>query len=352
MGLDLNFQLKLRVSAPVFPIQLIHDGAVRRLAAGEHFARPREHGFRDTARSDLQSLVAEIDAGRPWRDGVDARFAAAKPWLHRIITDPSRTSFFETVLPAGSGPALDIGSGWGQIARPLARGRPVVALEPVAERLAFIRAAARQDGLAANMAFVEADYFDVTFDTRFDVITAIGVLEWAGAFQGEKDPQDRQREFLRKARHELAAGGSLNLGIENRVGLKYLLGTPDDHIGVAHIASLPAPLARERWRQASGHDLRSFTYSEAELRELLRAAGFSRIEFFAAFPDYKLPARILPLDEVNAWLREQPAPPEHNGFDGSALDPAQQQLLAQLYPALAAQGIAHPYVPSYFVRAT
>lgn len=335
----------------MFPLSLIHDGAAHCLGPGELFAQPREHGFRDTAASDLQSLIAEVESGRPWSEAVAARYKSAKPWLYRIVTDSSRTSFFGDVLPAGAGPVLDIGSGWGQVARPLARQRTVVALEPVTERMAFIRAAACQDSLVERMAFVEADYFDVVFQTRFAAITAIGVLEWAGAFQGAADPQERQREFLRKTRSELAPGGCLVLGIENRIGLKYLLGTADDHLGVPGIASLRAPLARERWRRHSGHDLRSFTYSATELRNLLVSVGYSRIDFFAAFPDYKLPAKILPLAEVNDWLRRELPPPEHNGYDGSALDRPQQQLLASLYSALAAQSLAHEFVPSFFVRA-
>lgn len=135
-----------------------------------------------------------------------------------------------------------------------------------------------------NLACIEADYFDTGFTTPFEVICAIGVLEWAGAFQDETDPQERQRAFLRKARGELAAGGSLVLGIENRRGLKYLLGCPDDHLGVPHIGCLPAALARPRWQAASGQALQSFTYSYAELQAMLREAGFATIEFLVLSP--------------------------------------------------------------------
>ena len=133
-------------------IHFAHNGANHVLPAGGLYAAPREAGFRDTPAGDLRALIAEIDAGRPWRQVVLDRYAVAKPWLHRIITDPSRTTFFDTVLPPGDGPVLDLGAGWGQIARPLAARRPVVALEPVAERLAFIQAAALSSfgGLETN----------------------------------------------------------------------------------------------------------------------------------------------------------------------------------------------------------
>jgi 2-polyprenyl-3-methyl-5-hydroxy-6-metoxy-1,4-benzoquinol methylase len=340
----------------VFAVQFTHGTSRQTLSSGQHYALPRMEGFRDTPASDLRALIAEIETGRPWREAVASRYAAAKPWLHRIITDPTRTRFFDAVLPPGDGPALDIGAGWGQITRPLAARRPVVAVEPVAERLGFIQAAARQDGVHDHIAYLEADYLEVEFSDRFAVICAIGVLEWAGAFQNEVDPQERQRAFLRKIRRELAHGGALILGIENRLGLKYLLGCPDDHLGVPHIACLPAALARPRWRESSGHTLRSFTYSLDELAQLLRTAGFEHIDFFAAFPDYKLPECIIPFGEagqtLNSWLKTDRPPPEHNGHDGSMLDDRFQHSLGDDYRALANKGVAHHFIPSFFVRAS
>lgn len=339
----------------MFSINFAHRGKSYALPAGGHYAAPREVGFRDTPTAELREIITEIESGRSWRETIRHRYEKNKNWLYRIITEPIRTSFIGPVLIGGDGPVLDIGSGWGQIARPLAARRPVVALEPVAERLAFIHAAAQQDGVHKNMAFVESDYFEIEFATRFSAICAIGVLEWAGAFQDKIDPQERQQFFLKKTRGELAEGGSLILGIENRLGLKYLLGCPDDHLGIANIACLPADLARHRWLETSGQPMQSFTYSLAELETLLRAAGFSRIEFFAAFPDYKLPAQIISLADgglaLNSQLLGVGAQPEHNGYDGSPLAASLQETLAAQYRSLAGEGIAHHFVPSFFVRA-
>lgn len=322
------------------------------LNSGEHFAKPRAAGFRDTSSEDLKTLIAEVESGRKWRDVVTERYAASKPWLYRIITHESRTRFFDTVIPPSNGLALDIGSGWGQTARPLATRRPVVALEPVAERIGFIKAAARQDNVHSQIAYVEADYLETEFSTQFDLICAIGVLEWVGAFQDQCDPRQRQRDFLSKTRRELSPTGSLVIGIENRLGLKYLLGCPDDHIGVPHIANMPAPCAHERWLGTCGQPLRSFTYSADELQSLLFDAGYKRVDFFGAFPDYKLPTVILPFETVNDWLAMHPNPREHNGYDGTSLDDKMQAALATHYRTLATQRVAHQFAPSFFVRAS
>lgn len=339
----------------MFSIQFAHRGKPHDLHGGDAFAAPRAEGFRDTPTSELRSLIAQVDAGQPWREVVKARYAERNPWLYHIVADPRRTAFFDSVLPSGTGPVLDLGAGWGQVTRPLAASRPVVSVEPVAERLAFIQAAARQDRVQDRIVFLEADYLELEFASRFSAICAIGVLEWAGAFQGHTDPQERQRAFLRKTRQELAPGGALVLGIENRLGLKYLLGVPDDHLGVPNIASLPAPLARRRWQESSGHPLQSFTYSLTELDGLLRDAGFGEIEFFGAFPDYKLPEKIISLADggaaLDAWLRQARLPVEHNGYDGSTLGAEFQETIAAHYRSLAAERVARHFVPSFFVRA-
>ncbi|HWA24534.1 MAG TPA: class I SAM-dependent methyltransferase [Lacunisphaera sp.] len=337
----------------MFSFHFAHSGKKHTLPVGETHAIPRDAGFRDTPAADLLSLVAEIDAGRPWRDAVRARYAVDNPWLHRIVTDPRRTAFFEDVLPPGEGPALDIGAGWGQTCRPLAARRAVLALEPVPERLAFVRAAARQDGVAANLACLGADYLDVEFETKFAAICVIGVLEWVGAFQDHADPQQRQAAFLRKIRTDLAPDGSLVLGIENRLGLKYLLGCPDDHLGEPYIASRPATLARRRWRESSGRILQSFTYSLPEMERMLHEAGFSEVDFFGAFPDYKLPEKIVPLagSQLTSWLATAAVPAEHNGYNGHPLDATFQEFLVTQYRGLATAGNARHFVPSFFVRA-
>jgi SAM-dependent methyltransferase len=343
------------VSSPS-TVNFVHKGVRHLTSGGQRFSIPRAEGFRDTPTSELKALVAEVRTGQPWRSVVASRFAASNPWLHSIISDPCRTAFFENVLGEGGGLALDIGAGWGQITRPLASRGLVVALEPVAERLDFIDASARQEGIHDRIIYVEADYLDLTFDSKFSIVCAIGVFEWVGAFQNHCDPQERQRQFLKKIRSELAPGGHLVLGIENRIGLKYLLGCPDDHLGVAGIACLPASLAQQRWLGATGQTLRSFTYSHGELRQLLLEAGFTHVEFFGAFPDYKLPKLILPFGEnghdVNAWLADHIPPAEHNGYDGSPLTGEFSAQLNAHYRTLALEHTAHAMVPSFFVRAS
>ena len=50
------------------------------------------------------------------------------------------------------------------------------------------------------MFFLGVDYMDVHFETKFDLILSIGVLEWVGAFrESNQPPEEIQKEFLSKS---------------------------------------------------------------------------------------------------------------------------------------------------------
>jgi 2-polyprenyl-3-methyl-5-hydroxy-6-metoxy-1,4-benzoquinol methylase len=331
-------------------IEFHHGSQSARLAAGETYAVPVGSAYRDTPEGELLAVVREVEAGTPWRTAVRRRYGENSPWLARIVTDASRGLFFRLHPPAPGARVLDVGAGWGQISLPLAAVHEVTALEPTPERLAFIRAAAAQDGLADRMHFVQADFLDLRFTTRFDVIACIGVLEWVPSHRAG-EPRNLQVEFLARARDTLAPGGSLVLGIENRVGLKYLLGARDDHLGVPGIAVLDHALADKRWRELKGEPLRSLTHTRAELALLFAEAGFAPPTFFAAFPDYKVPEVILPAgSEVDAFFASGAQVPEHDGIDGTPL-PFQEELSSH-YRTLAALGTAADFAPSYYAVAS
>jgi hypothetical protein len=296
------------------------------------------------------AIIREVENGTPWREAVGQHYAQSNPWLHRIVTSPDRDLFFRLHPPPAGARVLDIGAGWGQISLPLARSHEITALEPTPERLAFIRAAATQEDVTQHLHFVQADFFDVEFKTKFDLITCIGVLEWVPKFRSG-DPREVQVDFLRRARALLNPGGTLVVGIENRFGLKYLMGAPDDHIGIPGVAVFDAALARKRLKALSGQDLRSYTFTHVELNEMFAAAGLSHALFFAALPDYKLPRVILPLgSEVNDFFVQGRFVPEHDGIGGRPLD--FQEELSSHYRSLARLGIAHAFVPSFYAVAS
>jgi 2-polyprenyl-3-methyl-5-hydroxy-6-metoxy-1,4-benzoquinol methylase len=325
-----------------------HEGKSVSLNAGDLWAVGGiEKTYRDTSAEELWSIIHEVENGTPWREAVGRRYAQSNPWLHQIVTSPERDLFFRLHPPPAGCRALDIGAGWGQIALPLARTSEVTALEPTPERLAFIRAVAAQEGVDRQIHFVQADFFDIEFETKFDLIACIGVLEWVPKFRAG-NPRDVQVEFLRRARTLLAPGGRLVVGIENRLGLKYLLGAADDHLGVPNIGVYDNKLADQKWQTLKGESLRVFTFTQIELAEMLASAGLPDQRFFAALPDYKLPQRILALGaDVDSFFQQGGFVAEHDGSRGQPL--SCQDELRSHYQSLAHLGIASEFVPSFYV---
>ena len=204
------------------------------------------------------------------------------------------------------------------------------------------------------MSFVGADYLDVEFQTKFDLILCIGVLEWVGCFRKAIDPIAQQRTFLKKIKSDLKDGGRVIIGIENRVGLKYLLGVPDDHTGLSLVSCMRSDMAKKLHEEQTGEELKCFTYTMREYEEMLVEAGFTQCLFFAAFPDYKLPEKIFPVHgkqcSLNEYLSDGNRIIEHNGRDGCPL--TEQDKLNSIYSTLASKKVAHNFAPSFYIEAS
>lgn len=326
------------------------------LGVGETFRAKPENCYQDTSEENIRSLIEEIKSGTYWKHAVKEKFKEANPWLYEIVCSPKRTKFIDDFIKPKNLQILDIGAGWGQFSLPLARQNQVCSLEPTPERLDFIKAAAVQDKVSKNISFIGTYYQEIKFENKFDLILSIGVLEWAGAFQNYKPPEVIQKEYLRKIKTELKEHGKLVIGIENRLGLKYLLGANDDHTGLPNISCLETKLARKKYNEAVQKELKCFTYSLSEYENLLREAGFKTVNFHVALPDYKLPTEIFPIRNngkecyFNEFLLHKKWVIEHDGSNGAEL--RNQDLLKSHYHSLADMNIAHYFAPSFYIESS
>ena len=324
------------------------------LGVGEIFRAKPENCYQDTSEENIRSLIEEIKRGTHWKHAVKEKFKEPNPWLHEIITSRKRTKFIDDFIQPKKFQILDIGAGWGQFTLPLAKQNQICSLEPTPERLDFIKAAAKQEGIDQNISYIGADYLDVKFENKFDLILSIGVLEWVGAFKTDKPPEEVQKEYLRKIKTELKEHGKLVIGIENRLGLKYLMGANDDHTGLPNISCLTSNLAKVKFKQQVDCELKCFTYSFSEYKKLLLKAGFKNITFHVATPDYKLPTKIFPVkgeaSTFNEFLLNNNWINEHDGSNGKTL--LNQDQLQSVYFSIAEMNIAHYFAPSFFIEAT
>lgn len=171
---------------------------------------------------------------------------------------------------------LEIGAGCGALTGVLCEKAGRVVANELTKRRAEILANRHKD--ATNLEVIVGNLSDIKFEERFDFVTLIGVLEYAKSFTESSQPYD---DFLLSVSKLVKPGGKLLVAIENRYGLKYWSGAPEDHTG-KYFDSLEG--------YVDGGVAR--TFSHQELEQLLLSNGFVDAYFYYPHPDYKMPLQI------------------------------------------------------------
>jgi glycosyltransferase involved in cell wall biosynthesis/2-polyprenyl-3-methyl-5-hydroxy-6-metoxy-1,4-benzoquinol methylase len=175
------------------------------------------------------------------------------------------------------GDVLEIGAGCGAITRYLGEcGANVLALEGSPRRAAIARSRTRE---LENVTVLAEKFDHFKCDKKFDVITLVGVLEYANLFTSGENPH---LEMLARLSALLKPDGKLIIAIENQLGLKYFAGAPEDHLGQPMIG------IEGRYRKDQPQ-----TFGRKVLSGMLEKVGFTVTEFLAPFPDYKFPVSII-----------------------------------------------------------
>jgi SAM-dependent methyltransferase len=206
----------------------------------------------------------------------DELAAQATSWAERYHLATSRANLLRPFALRDDAVVLEVGAGCGAISRYLGERCGLVdALEPVLSRARAARARTRD---LPNVEVFVGSLDDLPPVPSYDLVVVVGVLEYVGEGAADLGPQ---HSFLRQIENMLRPGGALLLAIENKLGVKYLAGAGEDHTGKVYdsVEDYPAgTIAR--------------TFSRSELTGLLEGAGLHP-NFYAAFPDYKLPRAIL-----------------------------------------------------------
>jgi len=256
-------------SADSTPVRLL-DATV---ADGVRVLSDPQSNYRDGAE---ESLLTKVRAARDVSSLSDELMRAAEGWAETYHLSTSRAHLLRALEIPADARVLEVGAGCGSITRWLGeRCTAVDALEPVLARARVARERCRD--LPGVQVFAGA-VDDVPAEPAYDLVVVVGVLEYVGAGTAEPTPY---RQFLDALRARLRPGGTLVLAIENRIGVKYLAGAPEDHSGRIFDSLEGYPY---------GTPARTFT--AAELTGLLRGAGFPQLRTLGAFPDYKL-TRVL-----------------------------------------------------------
>ncbi len=203
-------------------------------------------------------------------------------WAEKYHLSPVRHNLLRWYQFKADGRALEIGAGCGALTGLLCDNlKEVVALE-YSEQRALVTA--QRHAGRSNLEVVVGGLQDYEESEKFDYITVIGVLEYAPTFYGGDRPFE---SFLERASKMLKPHGVLMLAIENKLGLKYLAGAPEDHTARVFdsIYDYPFPTKVR-------------TFSRKQLKDLLASVGFADIDWYYPFPDYKMPYAVLSDDVV------------------------------------------------------
>jgi 2-polyprenyl-3-methyl-5-hydroxy-6-metoxy-1,4-benzoquinol methylase len=238
----------------------------------------RFHGCRvlsqrqDEYRDGAEERVLEIISTAADRSSTsDELGAQAHTWPERYHLDPARANVLRPLTWSSNMSILEIGAGCGAITRFLAEsGALVDALEPTPSRARCTRQ--RTDGLPDVEVFI-GDTTDVPMTASYDAVVLVGVLEYVAHGRSQRS---EYVDFLRMAAALVRKGGNIVLAIENRLGVKYLCGAPEDHSGrpFDSVEGYPG-LTPAR------------TFCRREIEALLRDVGMTPT-VFGVFPDYKL----------------------------------------------------------------
>jgi GT2 family glycosyltransferase/glycosyltransferase involved in cell wall biosynthesis len=209
--------------------------------------------------------------------------SAITDWPSRYHLSCRRANLIRALdqLPRRSN-VLELGAGCGALTRYLGeRFARVDAVEGSLLRARITRERCRD---LPNVAVYAAPFSDIRLKPEYDLVTLVGVLEWAPLFGRipSRDPKDACLSLLRLAASGVKRDGILILAIENALGLKYWSGCVEDHTNRPFDGIHGYPVKHS-----------PVTLSRTELSQLLHQAGFNHLMFYSPFPDYKLPDTVI-----------------------------------------------------------
>ncbi len=222
---------------------------------------------------------------------------------------------------------LEVGAGCGAVTGGLCRRLKTVVSVDISERRCLINYERHKD--CDNLEIIAGNIHDIDFKNKFDYIVLNGVFEYAMSFtHTDREPY---REFLSSLSKLLSKNGHILMAIENRLGLKYFSGSPEDHTD-EYFLGLNS--------YENNKSVRTFT--KKELTDIISESGYKRCKFYYPYPDYKFASEIFTDETLEEFKYGRPVYNlKHNSFYLFN----EQKVLNTLY----GEKITDRFVNSFFV---
>ena len=215
----------------------------------------------------------------------DSTLATDSRWEVFYHFSPLRENILNWYPFAEHASILEIGSGCGALTGLLARCAGSVTSCELTLPRAKINFQRHKD--IENLEIIVGDFSRLPLSNHYDYIVINGVFEYAASIMGAQQ-ESPFLAFLQRAKSLLRPSGKILLAIENRLGLKYFSGAPEDHLGT-FFTGLNGYGTAESVR----------TFSKGELADLAQQSGLCVQQWYYPFPDYKFPVEIFTDSSVN-----------------------------------------------------
>ncbi|MFT6005707.1 MAG: SAM-dependent methyltransferase [Pseudoalteromonas tetraodonis] len=241
----------------------------------------REFNYSDGAATEVQ-LYEILSASEDLSSSSKELQSQIVDWPTEYHLSETRANLLRPLNLDGVTRVLELGCGCGSISRYLGEqpGISVDAIEgsPIRAALAKLRCADLENVIVSS-----ANFNDIEFpQDYYDLVLFVGVTEYAGRFSARATDQEALQDLLSLGQKAAKKNGITLIAIENRTGLKYLLGANEDHYAVPYIGLDDYP-------ESTG--IRTYTKSEWQLQ--IGKAGFAAHQFMYPFPDYKVPTLMV-----------------------------------------------------------
>ena len=228
--------------------------------------------YTDGSSKEAYMLDCIRDAEDLTDDSPELQSKATK-WTFRYHLGQGRSTIFKALELKGDLKVLELGAGCGALSRYL--GENCESADCIESSYVRAQIAKERCRNLDNVNIFCCDIFDVEFQPVYDIVTLIGVWEYAPMFSD--DPAEEAcRKLLKMACSALKSDGVLIIAIENKIGLKYWTGSPEEHSGRFYDGIHGYPI-----------DKVPITFSKSEIRNYLTEAQLKHIHFYHCFPDYK-----------------------------------------------------------------
>jgi glycosyltransferase involved in cell wall biosynthesis/SAM-dependent methyltransferase/ribosomal protein L35 len=207
---------------------------------------------------------------------------AIQDWATEYHLSSKRANLLRGFDLSGCRKVLELGCGCGAITRFL--GEQGLSVDAIEGSLTRAELAALRCRDLENVSVYCGNFNDIELpENHYDLICLVGVTEYAGRFMthgGEgANPVVRMLAGLRNA---LVPEGVVAVAIENRTGMKYVLGAHEDHYG-KRLVGLNGYFGEQ--------DINTYTLTEWEA--MFRELNITHRKLYLPFPDYKVPTVLM-----------------------------------------------------------